>query len=474
MASVDLKIKTPVSNPALIVSDTLLFGALSPTDLEPSTIRWDTLVAALNTTHVAKSTAATLNAIPVFSNTTGAAIKNTGVTIDATNNIATTGHVSGAQATMNKIFLNQAGIVSNIRVVVPPIAANTNSLSVKLIGGVTRWVSVDGTGNELPLDIMIGASSIADGVLGFVPKPVIGDEIKVLRGNGTWSAALSVISEQTFAASDTWTKPAGAVLVEVEVCGAGAGGGAGTFGDNSVHRGGGGGGSAGSSSKRILPADDVPASVVVTIGAPGAGGTTGGGANGGTSSFGTLLIAAGGMGGPIGAAADPGAATPGTSFSPSRVNNTPGTGPAGTGGIGRASGSGGNGIRGSIPEYLGGPGGGGGGSGKSTSPAVFAGGTGGAGHSSDGTGLFQLAGLTQSGGAAGGAAGANGSDAVNVQLPNYGHGGGGGGSSLLGAGANGGLGATPGGGGGGGGGGLLAGGVGGAGGGGEVRVCVYG
>lgn len=46
------------------------------------------------------------------------------------------------------------------------------------------YIGVDG----VPLDIMKGASSSSDGVIGLVPKPNKGDENKVLKGDGTWGS----------------------------------------------------------------------------------------------------------------------------------------------------------------------------------------------------------------------------------------------------------------------------------------------
>lgn len=40
--------------------------------------------------------------------------------------------------------------------------------------------------NGVPLDIMIGASSSADGEIGLVPKPIAGNQNKYLRADGTW------------------------------------------------------------------------------------------------------------------------------------------------------------------------------------------------------------------------------------------------------------------------------------------------
>lgn len=114
------------------------------------------------------------------------------------------------------------------------------------------------------------------------------------------------VDTQTFSASGTWTKPAGAVSVAIKMSGGGAGG---QFGTTS---GGGFGGGAGEGISVVIAADYLGATETVTI---GSGGTAGVGAGvGGTpaavnctlgnpSSFGTTEIKAyafgGGLGNPV-------------------------------------------------------------------------------------------------------------------------------------------------------------------------------
>lgn len=100
-----------------------------------------------------------------------------------------------------------------------------------------------------------------------------------------------------------WIKPAAAKRVKVTAVGGGGGGGSGEK-DQSVGntaRGGGGGGGGGHSSE-IFNADDLPDTVLVSIGSGGSGGSnivTGGspGVAGSNSKFGSVLLAQGGGGG---------------------------------------------------------------------------------------------------------------------------------------------------------------------------------
>lgn len=290
----------------------------------------------------------------------------------------------------------------------------------------------------------------ANGKVGIGTAPDAAAALKVdtngiMFGDGTTQTTAATgggtaTDVQVFTSSGTWTKPAGAVSVNIQLFGAGGGGSSGQKNNNTtIARVAGGGGCGGSYLNASIRALDLGATEYVSIGLGGSGGagqTTNGGSQiagtpGGNTTFGSF-IALGGVAG--------------------QANGTAGTGGLQANPGGSASGTGSTGAAGTpslvtVLAAYGGAGGAGGGGLTSTS-VTSAGGAGGRSHALNLAG--GAAGAQSNGPANAGAGGAGLSAPSNIFAAGSG-GGGGGGAKGGGSGGAGGVGGFPAGGGGGGG-----------------------
>lgn len=234
------------------------------------------------------------------------------------------------------------------------IIASTASPGNYLIGQVTSYNAMTGA---LVVDVTAtgGSGTFADWTIAVTAVP------------------LSSIQVDEFLSSGTWTKPAGAKYVIVELDAPGGGGGSGRRGATGTDRYGGGGGGGGAHNRAMYSASELGATESVVVGARGIGGasiatnTTNGnpGTSGGDCTFGNLLKAYGGAGGGGGTAAAIGAfgAGGGTLAAASPLAGAFGGGQTSSAPAGFGGGAGGGGGANSQPGGGSSSGGGGGGSG---------------------------------------------------------------------------------------------------------------
>lgn len=386
--------------------------------------------------------------------------ENTGVaaTVAAS---AVTAHV--AQADPHTQYLNAAraggAAYLSVGTVAATVAAGDDSRIVGAAQATDMTTALAGKANTVHQH---AGADITSGTVPYARLPVGTTASTVAAGNDTRiTNDRAAVDVQALTANGTWTKPAGALRVDVICIGAGGGGGSGAREPSgTVSTGGAGGGGGGMVSMTYAPAQ-LGATENVWVGAAGAGGASvttnatvgNSGTGGGTSAFGGASAAAGRIKAPGGSGGAGGSTAAAT---------------AGPGAAGYVAGSAGGAsvlnAAGAAAVAAAGAAGGGGGGSLATTPVSLAGGAGAAPLTSAGT----TAGAAGSAGGAGGAA----TSATDTTLAYLGASGGGGGSSSSAAAGAGGVGANYGGGGGGGGGSLngFASGAGGAGAGGLVFV----
>lgn len=165
-------------------------------------------------------------------------------------------------------------------------ASNTNQLSKLSMGTSGQFIAAEGgvvTWKDVKLESTGGTTSLVDTGTGPTLKIkgltfgngfTINDNTTFFSINIKNEYTMSLIDTQTFTTSGTWTKPANAEFIYACLIGGGGGGGSGYKGDplGIGALGGSGGNGGGVCIINKYPANLLPASIPVVVGAGGAGG----------------------------------------------------------------------------------------------------------------------------------------------------------------------------------------------------------
>lgn len=322
------------------------------------------------------------------------------------------------------------------------------------LASITERIDVataDGNGGGIGVatGVLVTAGSLAATTVTETSTVDVSSTFAMLPADAINVARAPHVDVQTFVTAgitDTWTKPAGAKIVEMVAIGGGA---SGSAGRNAATAAGGGGGGGGSWATNTYLASDLPATLTVEVGAGGAatansdGAASNAGATSRVSNAGSARLVAGFGGVAAGVSATGSGGLGGNGGS--RVDSPPAVGVVAWGLQGGSGGTGGTTAAAGGAAEDGGGGGAGGGTTQANSAggaSMNGGGGGGGGRSNTNIGLG--GGSRNSSIAGGQTAGANGTDGFFTN----GGGGGAGGNSATGPGGQGGW---PGGGGGGGG-----------------------
>lgn len=187
-----------------------------------------------------------------------------------------------------------AALVDGLRVRLKVPAANTGAATLNVNGlgdqAIKKNVSAD-----------VEAGDLAAGQV--VEVVFDGTNFQLLSSSPTSKQSFQV-TEYTTPGTYTWT-PNFTGYVDVVAVGGGGGGGG---GDGSGGAGGGGGGAGATIRRRVAVTKGT--GITITVGAKGAGGSLGAGGTGGDTSFGSLILAKGGVGGSLGGTSVGGAGGP--------------------------------------------------------------------------------------------------------------------------------------------------------------------